>query len=271
MSRKTRKRSSAKPVELILPGFEANERRRIGASDSAHEVAFGRYKGKEVAVKPFRSKSGRNYAEREAKVTKEVMKHGFRTFEPLEVLNLRRFKVALLVSRYVPDLAGANTMSLEADPDSLEGKLVQARVGRMSDLLGRLHAQRITHGDPLAKNFAFATPWAGDPGAGEPYVYDFEKGASHPSGSRDFPRDVVTDIDKLMYSLGSRQFGGAAAGDAAAEFAREAVILPYLASPVSEELSGLALGQIIDAGQASFTAGRENKRLPEPRPLALAA
>lgn len=270
MSRKTRKRPSSKPVAQMLAGFEANERRRIGSSDSAHRVAIGTYRGREVAVKPFRSKSGIHYAEREARVTREVLKHGFRGFEPLEVMNLRRFKTALLISRYVPDLTGAHTMTVEARPGTLESSLINSRLGRIAATLGQLHGQHITHGDAQVKNFAFRNPRAVDPTSADPFIYDFEKGTVHESGGDRFRDDAATDVNKLVFSLGNRQFGGPDDTEAS-ELAREVVILPYLDGPVSEELSRRAIGQAVDGALASFTAGRNNQKIPDQPHLHMAA
>src|SRR3982751_2297706 len=108
MSRKNRK-PSQKPVAELLEGFTEDKRRIIGASDSAHKLVVGTYNDQEVAIKPFRSKKGVTKARNEFAITNAVAERGFPTPEPVEVKELKRQLVTLLISKYIANITGAHT------------------------------------------------------------------------------------------------------------------------------------------------------------------
>lgn len=270
MARKRARTPSQEAVPELMKSageaFELNERRTIGASDSAHQAVFGTYQGQEVVVKPFRSKFAWQKAHNEELVTQKAHKLGFDTVEPIKVIDLRRQRAALFISKYIPDVIGAHTLNYERDPESGEGKALTRPVSSIASSLGELHGRGLTHGDSQLKNFGFRAADSFRAEQAEPVMFDFESGMMH--GMKGIGREMYVakaceDVGRLLVSLGDRQYGGRQTNDAS-ELVRETVMQPYMDSPAVEMLGQLALMKVIDHGQAKFMEGREERQLPVP-------
>lgn len=271
MSKKRKNRAPSElPVHELMrtvgENFVQHERRLIAASDSAHKVVLGELDGQSVAVKPYRSKHGLQYkARNEFNVTNEVWRKGIRTAEPLKVIPLKRQRVALYISRYIPDLIGAHTLSYESDPETFKGAAVSEAVTDVVGLLGSLHDKGITHGDAQLKNFAFSSHDVFSDRHKDPYVYDFENGMIHQEGaaSQKFVDASRGDIQKLVHSLGSRQYGGFD-DEVAEDLIREHVVEQYLEASSAYRLGTFATARVVDRTMANFQNGRENKKIYNP-------
>lgn len=242
--------------------FITNTRRSIAATDSAHRATFGELDGQDVFVKPFRSKNGIRKATNELQVTQRAAEVGIPTTDALKVIDLRRQRVALFVSKYVSGLSGAHTLSYETDPDTLKGIAVADAAASLMGAVGALHGSKITHGDPQPKNFAFTEAELVED-TFRPIVFDFENGQVHSRNSPvigQFADNAKQDVQKLAHGLGTRQFGGFDY-NVAAEVMRNEVLESYLESPGAELLGSFVTAQIIDRSMSSFAAGRENKSI----------
>lgn len=243
--------------------FELDSRKSLGATDAAHQPIVGRLdKSKDVVVKPFRSKHAEQKAKNEMLRTRQARNKGFEAPKPLDVVELKRLKVALLVSEYMPNIIGAHTLSYEADPDSEEGRALKTPVSSIARVLGQLHGHRMTHGDPQVKNFGFKADEVFENPYVRPVVFDFEGAQTYSEngmGGSMLETNKRSDLQKLMLSLGGRQYGGENI-KTAEELMRETVVETYLTTQACESLGSLAVASIIDNAREDFHMGREGKR-----------
>ena len=253
--------------ELLGDDFVRFDRRKLGAVDSAHETAFGTYKGQEVAAKAFYSDAAdpnkanqrvNQKALKEMKLEEKLAALGIRGVEPISVVKPRQTRTAVLMTKYIPNLLGANTLSLEADPQTAKGVVLARPLGAIATTLGQLHGYRITHGDPQMKNFGYLTHEVNNWDLDHPLTLDLEAGfmhGSHNRGNEYFERLAIKDVGRMAISLGDRQYGGAD-HDLASDIFRETVLMPYEHSPASEILGRQAMGEAIDLAESEFIRAR---------------
>jgi len=265
MARKKFK-SSQKPVEVLLERkgreFTPAPQKLLGASDSAHAAVIGKLDGKDVVIKPFRSKGGMLKAQVEEKITNEALVRGIRTPSPLEVINLKQQGVALYVSEYIPNLIGAHTLSYEVERRTYEEFALSSAVRAQVRALGNLHGKNITHGDAQLKNIHFSSAEVFNADSAlSPYLLDFENGQLHEglrSSVKDYESGVIGDLSRFAVSLGARQYGGLDS-ELAQEVFRDNVVARYLTSPGGQSIGRMATSTLIDSSVDSFKQGRNNK------------
>lgn len=211
-----------KPQFSHMPGLV------LGATDSAHQVFFGRDGNNVVAVKPYRGKDAADRAEYEMTMLREVAALGFLTLKPVRVEDTKTGLVAFLLTEYVPNLT---TMSAVAQRRI--GAPLQLR--RTAETLGQLHAAGISHGDAQAKNFGII-PTVEDQIA----VFDLEKGGSSERGSHHKTDPFTHDLESLVQSLAHKAYGGTNT-DMAADQVLGDVIEPYI--PMAAQGLGLEKAQ----------------------------
>lgn len=242
---------------LMGDDFIVKPRRAIGSTDSVHGVVFGEHRvfGDAVA-KPFHSKGAETKARNEMRQTKMVGSLGYLTLKPLIVVADRDLHIAAFLSEYQPGLLSLNGYSVEAEPDSEDGKVIAPSVTRISTILSELHSERITHGDPQIKNFGFLK----DTNEEEPIIFDFETTTRHGGQGcdADMPVRLKRDLSRLGTSLGRRQFGGVQPDVAMGHF-QETVLDPY-----SEGLAGgarLMLRETVHSATDAFMSARSRQQI----------
>ena len=245
--------------ELLGEEFEPMDRRELGAIDSAHETGFGVYEGVDVVAKPFYGAASHHRATKEAYLEQTIASHGIRTVEPIKVVTPRQANTAVLLTKYIPGMLGANTLTLEADPDSQKGAALAQPLGAIAMSLGRLHGFRITHGDPQIKNYGFLAKEIAEGITDDPYVWDLESGSKHGTKGRAtelLGQSAKNDLGKLGRSLGRKQLGGSDS-ERAEDVLRDLVLRPYESSPATEVITGPDVAKAIDKAVAEFIRGRE--------------
>lgn len=213
-------------VEAVLgEDFTDIESLRAGSWDSGHGVRFGDYRVEDndertvrIAAKPYYGRKAPDNSHRELVMTNRLKGRGFSTLEPLGALSLTEARqpqnyMAVFMTRYIgAEYYSANTMTLEEDPVTDQGRLVASAVCSIALELAELHNELVTHGDPKVKNFMLKRHST----LGErPVVIDAEKTNTHDSkrspGSladkNAFSGGIRRDLRNLSYSLGSRQYG----------------------------------------------------------------
>lgn len=262
-NRRLAEKSAGQLLELAGEVFAPNERRLIGATDSAHHAVVGSIGDRQVFVKPFLGKRALTKATNELEVTRHVGALGFETTGPMRVIELRRHNAALYIAKYLPGMTGAHTLQYESDPGSAKGLAVMDIARNIVSRLGELHAEHVTHGDMQLKNAGFLQEDLFMTQTAPPYIFDFENGVIHDQWSVQsgrFANLAVEDLQTFTHSLGSRQFGGFNRSQAA-EVMRDEVLPAYLLSSAGESLGALAISRAVDQAQASFLAGREHKSI----------
>jgi len=270
MARRNRK-PSQKPIKELLARagreFEPDYDKLLGASDSAHQAEIGLLDGEVVAVKPFRSKKGLTKAQNELAITSLAHELGIRTPRPKEVLSQKQLQVAFYISRYVPDLIGAHTLSYAEDPATDQGREVSLAVQSQVSALGNLHSHKITHGDPQPKNMHFVSQEALAGISPQPYLLDFENGIDHDRTNTSpdkFQEAILEDLGRFAIAIGARQYGGFDQAEAEESF-RENVVEHYLRSRGGDMVDQrLRKSALIDNSLLSFQDGRANKALHQP-------
>ncbi|HZP55226.1 MAG TPA: lipopolysaccharide kinase InaA family protein [Candidatus Saccharimonadales bacterium] len=243
--------------------FIPDRSRLIGASDTAHQVSFGKHydsangEWREVAAKPFLGPRAAEKAKNETRLTAVLRDLGFRTLSP--VLVAEGDGVAILLTNYVPGLIGANALPLEAHPSTALGESVGETAASIAATLGRLHASHVTHGDAQIKNFGLKTH---GPAGQEPIVMDLEKATHHKNTNpahREkaeyyFNRATQGDLRVLSDSMGFRSYGGRGIRRARKHFT-DTIIEPYQETVRSLDQS--LLPQSYEQAYTSFYKGRE--------------
>jgi len=172
------------------PGLE------LGATDSAHEVFFGRRGSDDVAVKPYRGEDSLKKARHESRMLSIIRRAGFLSLEPLTVIADRSERNAFLLTRYVPNLTSmaAVVAQQRRDPKEL--------IRQTAVTLAQLHGKGISHGDAQIKNFALF-PGCG----GKIAVIDPEKGGQESTGHYKV-QPYHHDLESLGQSLAHKGYGG---------------------------------------------------------------
>lgn len=255
--------------ELLGEKFTPKRMASLGAAATSHSTVMGLMDGEEVAAKVFFSKFAHQKAHQEEKLTRHVRKLGYETVDhlnligPIPIEGEKKRHAAILISRYVPNLIAAHTLSYAHQPESREGAALREPVMAIADTLSGLHSDMVTHGDAQLRNFAFRGSPDGGLLAPIPMVYDFESGLAHkakPGIGKQMYEDLVKkDVGTLMLSLGDKHFGGERDREAQ-ELAREVVLAPYLDRLDAPQLGAIALGEVVDFAQTEFDRGRHSSR-----------
>jgi hypothetical protein len=191
----------------------------LGAVDTAHGVFFGRYKGREVAVKAHANEGN---ATHEADMLKTIAAIGITAVNPYRVIPSRTEEAFLVTDRM-------NLASGASLPFSGQGRRSESAFASASDIartLGKLHGNGITHGDAQIKNFGLHRETI-DFTTNRPavVVYDPEKGGTDAIGhgkSRPYDHDLASLPQSLAYkSLGGHNL------DSAVDTLEQFVLTPY--------------------------------------------
>ncbi|MDQ2973654.1 MAG: lipopolysaccharide kinase InaA family protein [bacterium] len=209
----------------------------LGATDSAHQVFFGRYGDRVVAVKPFNNKNGKlpaEKAEHEMFMLKTIRGLGFLTLNPLRVKEDRAGTMAFLLTDYVPDLVSMSAIAQSRNP------AVPEQLRRTAKTLAKLHSEGISHGDAQIKNFGLIPRERG-----KIAVIDPEKGGTNLIGHhKNDP--FVHDVESLVQSLAHKAYGGRDTDQAGLRVLSD-VIEPYITTA-----EALGVPNAIDIGERAF-------------------
>lgn len=191
-----------------LPGLE------LGATNSAHEVFFGRYGKEVVAVKPYVGDNAPGRARHEQLMLQLIRAAGFLSLQPVKVLVGKGERDAFLLTKYVPNLT---SMAAVVQSRGDAGKLVH----RTAKTIAELHREGISHGDAQIKNFALF-PQVTDRIA----VIDPEKGGTDEGGHyKGSP--YLHDLESYVQSLAYSGYGGPNPNQAGDTILQD-VIEPYV-------------------------------------------
>lgn len=212
-----------------MPGLE------LGATDSAHQVFFGRDKNNVVAIKPYIGPQSTERASHEEKMLRTIKDLGFLTLEPVCIITTRNGDVAYLLTKYMPNLTTMSSIVQKQTPQV--SRLLQAT----SSTLGAVHAEGVSLGDAQIKNFGVNPEYKR-----QIAVFDPEKGGTDAIGHKKGD-PFLHDVESLVQSLAHKAYGGVIT-DIAAEKIMNEVIVPYqtvaskgLGSSVAEEIGYRAL------------------------------
>lgn len=246
-------------MHSVGESFTPDTNKLIAASDSGHQAEIGDREGEVVVAKSFKGRHRTSRAHNEFLITHNVQMEGFRTIDPVSVIDVPLHKRTLFISRYIPGLISAHTLSLGEDPLTNKGEGVGSAVGDIVRMLGGLHGRFIVHGDAQPKNFAFSEKDVFDGRRLYPLVYDFERGKDYGGVvSSDFIAGAIKDVVWQAHRMGIRRFGGEDE-ELAEEVARECILEVYMKTRGAELLGSFTTSRLIDRVMDGFRKGREGK------------
>ena len=177
------------PNAVPLPGL------KLGATDSAHNVFFGRKGHRTVAIKPYSGRNPESSAKHERQMLEIIRCAGFATLTPIEVQVGKDGVFSYLLTQHESGLTTVSTIVQD------RGVNVDATLQETARTLARAHSAGISHGDAQAKNFAIKI---GQEGV---MIIDPEKGGTDDIGHiKTAP--MQHDIDSMVQSLAHLGYGG---------------------------------------------------------------
>lgn len=218
----------------------------FGATDSAHEVFFGRLGGKEVVVKPH---DVEDRAIHEAKMLKVAAGLGFTAVKPLKIMPDYKASGAYLVTERMPSLVSAASLPFEGSTRRLADTF--NIVHDVAETMADMHATGLSHGDAQIKNFGLK----GDvlnPRTRRPQiaVYDLEKGGTDQIGHvKNDP--YGHDLSSLTQSLAYKGYGGEDM-DVAAAAIEQSVLEPYYDRVTDMGMSPTIANEVVTTAYTKF-------------------
>lgn len=200
----------------LNPSFNHMPGLTLGATDSAHQVFFGRDGSRLVAVKPYTGESPKQKAKHEYDMLKKIDSIGFLTLNPVKIVSAKDGSVAYLLTDYTPNLTTMSSLVQK----SRNNQFTPLLLGRTAETLARLHTSGISHGDAQIKNFGIVPTQKNSIA-----VFDLEKAGSDTDGhTKSSP--YQHDLDSLVQSLAYKAYGGIKTAHAS-DVVYEQVIEPY--------------------------------------------
>lgn len=207
----------------LNPAFRHMPGLALGATDSAHQVFFGRAGERVVAVKPFTRTSShgdltpRARAEHEQAMLEKVGTIGLLTLRPHKVIDNKDGSVAYLLTNYEPDLTTMSAVVQKGKDNFSTRVLLQ----RTAETLAELHSNGISHGDAQIKNFGILPS-----DKKRIAVFDLER-AGDTTTKHGKADPFQHDLDSLVQSLAYKAYGGTNSNEAS-NAVYDHVIEPYM-------------------------------------------
>jgi RIO-like serine/threonine protein kinase len=186
-------------VEVMQAPFQEEDGYRLGVTDSAKEVFFGKSEGRLIAVKPFCELTVRDRAEHEASMMNTAQKKGFHVLSNPRVYD--GGMATYLVTDYVANLSPMNNTGWDQSekPDLYEHE-ISPLLRKMGSFIGDVHGNGISHGDLGLKNL----PRRKD---GVFYLVDLEKAQDCSDMTEDEQISMFSgDVTVLLCDLVRRNF-----------------------------------------------------------------